>query len=79
MMNLDTEGVYRLIQEIVKQSARDWRDAMRCLRKNPYNFKANMTAVECELFFMSDYFYLLTGVDGEQYMQRIGQQYGFDA
>lgn len=77
-MNLDKHGVYRLIQEIVKQSSRDWRDAMRSLRRNPYNMVASQMAIDCERFLISDYFFLLTGVDGEKYMQRMGRKYGFD-
>lgn len=78
-MKLDEHGVYRLIQEVVRQSSRDWRDAMRSLRKNPFNMNASQMALDCERFFISDYFFLLTGTDGEKFLDNLGRKYGFDA
>ena len=77
-MKLDDTGVKNLTCAIVRQAVQDWRNAMRRLKKNPRNQDAHGIVVDCERFFLSGYFNTLTGMDGEQFLYRLMERYGFD-
>ena len=60
-----------LANGIVEQAAKDWRNAMKRLRKNPANRQAQIMKVETEDFFRSDWFKVLTAVDGERLLAQL--------
>lgn len=71
MKELDTQGAERLVTGIVKQAVLDWRNAKRRLRKKKDNKDAQGIITDCEIFFRSSYFGLLTNMDGEALLQRL--------
>ena len=68
------ENYENLANAIVKQAAKDWQSAMKRLRKKPGNKAAQAQRDECEQFFRSDWFTVLTGVDGEFLMRKLKEE-----
>ncbi len=63
--DLNPEGCIRLANQIVVLAAKDYRRALRALKKNPRNKKAMQQALECEEFFDGNWMKVLTSVDGD--------------
>ena len=63
-MKICNEGCENLVIAIVRQALIDYRDALKELKKNPNNMDECRIKNECEIFFNSEYFTLLTNVDG---------------
>ena len=63
-MKICDEGCENLVIAIVRQALIDYRDALKALKKNPNNIDECRIKNECEIFFNSEYFKLLTNVDG---------------
>lgn len=57
------EAYENLAIAIVKQALFDYKKALKRLEKNPNNIIQKSIKNECEIFFKSDYFTILTGVD----------------
>ena len=76
MKDPDRQGVYNLVEGIVKTAATDYRDALCVLAKNPESYNADVQRIDCERFFLSGYFTLLTGLDGEAILMQIKKEYG---
>lgn len=66
-----------LANAIVVQAAKDYRTARRKLQNNPYSMKALQTVKEVEEFFRSDWFKVLTPVDGGTILKLLEEE--FDA
>ena len=62
-MKICNEGYENLVIAIVRQALIDYRDALKALKKNPNNTDKCRIKNECEIFFNSEYFTLLTNVD----------------
>lgn len=73
-MDLNTDGCIQLANQIVVLTAKDYRKALRMLKKNPRNKKAMQLAMECEEFFDSDWMKVLTEVDGEWLKQELRKE-----
>lgn len=56
---------------VVEQAAKDYRQALRTLKKYPRSDEARRTGDECERFFRSDWYGVLTDLDGECVMAGI--------
>ncbi len=52
-----------LANAIVLQAVKDYREALKKLKKNPKNLNAECTKIEVELFFCSTWFKELTDID----------------
>lgn len=63
-MKICKEGYENLVIAIVRQALIDYRNALKALKKNPNNIDESRIKNECEIFFNSEYFTLLTNVDG---------------
>lgn len=62
--------VYReLANAVIVQAAADYRTALRQLKRNPTYKKAIRMRRDCERFFRSDWFQLLSRADGQALMQ----------
>lgn len=61
----DITNYENLANAIVLQAVRDYRMALKCLKANPRNKAALADKDEVERFFRSDWFSVLTSVDGE--------------
>lgn len=74
MQQIDDRGVNNLICGIVKKAVDDWRDAKRRSRRNPGNGITQGIIIDCERFFLSQYFEGLTGMNGEEFLERLKEQ-----
>ena len=70
-MNICKEGCENLVIAIVRQALIDYRDSLKALKKNPNNIDELRIKNECEIFFNSEYFTLLTNVDGAYLLKNI--------
>ena len=75
---LDDHAVNQLAFVVVKKAVSDWLEAMRNLARNPKNYNANVMALDCESFFHSGYFTLLTVMDGKEFFDKLCDKYGYD-
>ena len=64
-----------LANAIVVQAAKDYRAARRKLRKDPYNTKALHTVRDVEEFFRSDWFKVLTLMDGGTILKLLEEEF----
>ena len=70
-MKICNEGCENLVIAIVRQALIDYRDALKALKKSPNNIDKLRIKNECEIFFNSEYFTLLTNVDGTYLLKNI--------
>lgn len=77
-MKIDKHGVDNLVSAIVKQAVSDWRNAMRRLKRSPNNVDANAMVIDCERFFLSGYFTLLTDLDGKEFLKKLYDMHGYE-
>ena len=61
----DITNYENLANAIILQAVRDYRMALKCLKANLRNKAALADKDEVERFFRSDWFSVLTSVDGE--------------
>lgn len=68
-------GVYeRFSNAIVLQAVKDYRNALKRLKKHPQNEKALNTKREVERFFRSDWYASLTTVDPEMLITKLKKE-----
>ena len=76
----------RLALEIIRQSEKDYRGAIRYLKRHKVARTAKEREImsnkrkmidDCEKFFRSGWFYELAGCDGRILMNRIREEEGF--
>ena len=65
------DGYKELANAIVIRAAKDYIHAVKKLKKYPNNERALQTKNECERFFTSTYFAILTGLDGEALLEKL--------
>lgn len=76
MRNVTEKDSYEMLANaIILEAVRDYRRALRSLKRNPGNKAAAEMAVECEGFFRSDYFELLTSIDGERLISDLRKEF----
>ena len=63
-----------LANAIILQAAKDYRLARRKLRRKPRNEDAKFMVKDCEDFFRSDWFKMLTDVDGEMILRKLQEE-----
>ena len=61
---------------IVLQAVKDWRLAVRKLKKRPRYDPAKQMRDDCERFFRSGWFEELTGMDGSAILRKLKQEEG---
>ena len=64
----------KLANAIILQAVRDWREARHKLKKRPKNEDAKLMIEDCEAFFRSEYFNLLTTLDGERLLRKLKEE-----
>ena len=62
-----------LAEGIIVRAAKDYRRAVRRLKKDPDDPDSKYTVGECESFFRSRYFATLADVDPEMMMRRLAE------
>ena len=70
----DPEGCIRLANAIVILAAKDYRRALKSLKRNPQSQMAMSQAMECERFFDGDWITVLTSIDGEWLRNRLREE-----
>ena len=68
------DGCHALANAIVAQAAKDYRMAIRCLKTHPGSQQAAAMKRECEQFFHSRWYGVLTGVDPDYILDRIREE-----
>ena len=63
---------------IVMQAVKDWRKAVKTLKKRPRYEAAKQMRDECERFFRSEWFEELTSVDGSVILRKLKQEAGIN-
>lgn len=63
-----------LANAIVLQAVKDYRDALRTLKKHPRRSGARSVKNDCERFFRSSWYQTLTSVDGEILMRKLNEE-----
>ena len=63
-----------LANAIVLQAVKDYREALKKLKKNPNNLKADYTKFEVELFLSSPWYRFLTDLDPELLIERLKEE-----
>jgi len=69
-----TEPCEDLANAIVMQAVKDWRKAVRTLKKRPRYEAAKQMRDDCEQFFQSDWFETLTSVDGSIILRKLRKE-----
>lgn len=64
----------RLANAIVLKAVKDYRQALKRLKKHPGNDGALYTKLEVERFFRSDWYTLLTTVNPEMLIKRLNEE-----
>ena len=68
---MDNDPYINLANAIVESAARDYREVIKALNRNPKNREAQNERRRLEDFFRSSWFQMLTDVDGEYLMAEI--------
>lgn len=63
-----------LANAIILQAAKDYRSALRKLKRCPRNRLAQAEADSIERFFRSDWYKCLTDVDGEMVIRKLREE-----
>ena len=72
-----TDPYENLARAIVITAAKDYRDALRSLTRNKNNNNAKRMKEEVERFFNSDWYSVLTDLDGAFLMRKIQEEVGY--
>lgn len=68
------DGYTELANAIILQAVKDYRSALRCLSVNPHNHTAEADKNEVERFFRSQWFSMLTAIDGEMLIRSLREE-----
>ena len=63
-----------LANAVILQAVKDYRQALRQLKRNPDYKKAEIMKQDCERFFRSEWFEALTKVDGPWLMRKLREE-----
>ena len=61
-------------QAVILQAVKDYRTARRKLKHHPKNKEAKLMIEDCERFFRSDWFGVLTSVDGQMLLKKLQEE-----
>ena len=67
-----------LANAIVKSAADDYMKALKVLKRNPGGRAAKQEAESIERFFRSDWYTVLTSVDGEFLIRKMKEAVGYE-
>lgn len=66
----------KLANAIILQAVKDYRGALKILKKRPESISAKSTRDEVKRFFRSGWYQVLTEVDGEMLIRRLLEEVG---
>lgn len=70
------QGMQNLTEAIVKRAADDWQEAVKAQKRGNTVQCHSRTRAECERFFLSDWFYELTGLNGRVVLKMLKKEAG---
>ena len=71
----DDDGARNLAEAVVKRAALDWVESVRCQIRHKSAEPGKMR-IDTEHFFLSGYFYVLTGLNGRWVLDKLKRQVG---
>ena len=74
MKRQELDPYQELANAIVIMAAKDYRHALRIQRRNPDSQAAKTKIDMVELFFRSDWYRLLTDIDGEMLIRKLREE-----
>ena len=72
--NLAEDPYESLANAIVLQAVADYRAALKKIKRNPKNKEAVSEALQIEKFFRSQWYQVLTSVDGEYLIRKLQKE-----
>ena len=72
--NLAEDPYEKLANAIIVQASKDYMANLRKKKRNPGSVSAEHDIRECERFFRSDWYHVLTSIDGEYLMGRLRKE-----
>ena len=72
--NLAEDPYEKLANAIIVQASKDYMTNLRKKKRNPGSASAEHDINECERFFRSGWYQVLTSVDGEYLMNRLRKE-----
>ena len=69
-----TDAYENLANAIILLAVKDYRQALKLLSKNPHSRSAMAAVNEMERFFRSDWYEILTSVDGEMLIRKLREE-----
>lgn len=72
--NLAENPYEKLANAIILQAVSDYRAALKKVKKNPNNREAIEGALQLEKFFRSEWYQVLTSVDGEYLIEKLREE-----
>lgn len=72
--NLAENPYERLANAMIIQASKDYMISLRKKKRNPGSASAEHDIRECERFFRSGWYQVLTSVDGEYLMERLRKE-----
>ena len=73
-MTMTNDGYENLAHAIILQAVKDYRKALKILKRQPRNKDAKATTEECERFFLSKWFTTLTNIDGKVLIEKLKKE-----
>ena len=64
----------KLANAIILQAVKEWRAARRKLKRKPKNESARIELESCERFFRSEWFRILTDVNGAVILRKLYEE-----
>lgn len=74
-MKKSSNGYELLFQAIIVQAAKDYRRALRSLKRDPKSRYGLGKKQEVERFFRSEWYKIMTDVEGEFLIQKIQEEF----
>lgn len=72
----DITNYESLANAVILQAVKDYRMALKCLQANPRNRTAIADKDDVERFFRSQWFSVLTSIDGETLIRSLCEEVG---
>ena len=73
-MGRGTEPYEDLANAVVLQAVKDWRISVCRIRREKKDTEAEYTRAECERFFRSEWFRIITDADGMMILKRLKEE-----
>ena len=73
-MIMTENGIENLAHAIILQAVKDYRKALKILRRNPRHKESKEMVADCEGFFLSKWLTTLTNIAGKVLMEKLKKE-----